>query len=274
MTEPATWVLGTLFSAAAVAIISGSWRWLRSRGSNRTPEPVHEGQHNHKKAAVAAGIFVTDTPIVAGTHNTIALSRVAMPAGQELPSQPMQASLSESETLESVGVSQKPNLVCHSAQIAEIGYDHDSDIFEQDGRLPAAIAIFENDPSPPCRILSADSLIAEIKYYNHNGTQELAYVPSGCWLDEPYARTCIAPSQTARLILGIPTEDGIVVVTNCRFESELYSEDALSRKRLRGASFEIQVTLSAGEYTEFVYVFRFEIHLEPDFTVRCLNPRC
>jgi hypothetical protein len=263
MTQPTTWVLGALFSASAVAIISGSLRWLRSRDSSRTPEPVHESQH--KKVALAAGVFVTGTPIVAGSHHTVAFSSAA---GTELPSQPIQTSVSVPQAPGGAEVSPEPNLVCSSARMTEVHYDSNSDIFEQDAGLPAAIAIFENDPSPPCQGLPAEGLIAEIKYYDRGSNQELAYVPSGCWLDEPYARTCIAPSQAARLILGIPAEDGIVVVTNCRFESEHYSEDAISREWLRGKSFEIEVTLSAGEYTEFVYVFRFEIELEPDVSIR------
>jgi hypothetical protein len=143
-----------------------------------------------------------------------------------------------------------------------------SDVFIRNGQIPAAVTVFLNDSSPQGRMLAAKNLIAEIKYYERGGGEELAYVPSGCWLDEPFARISIAPSRSAHLVLGLPVEDGLMVAIDLRFRSEPYSDEGTITQFLPGKSFDAQVTLSAGEYDEFMYVFRFEIDLEPEASIR------
>ena len=60
--------------------------------------------------------------------------------------------------------------------------------------------------------------MAEIRYYDRDGIEELACVPSGCWLDEAHAGFSVAPAQSAQLLLGLPMDGGLVVVIFGAFE--------------------------------------------------------
>ena len=235
---------------------------------------LHAILHHENRAnmlATGTGISILNVPVVAGSYNTVTVVSGRPATGDGMSSSTLLPPLLAPKAPKPAEVSPQPNLVCYSALISRIGYDGDRDIFKRDGQvLPAAVAVFHNDPNASKRV-AANKLMAEIRYYEHDGIEELACVPSGCWLDEAHAGFSVDPAQSARLLLGLPMDGGLVVVINHRFESQRYSEDVTTTQRLQGKCFDLKVTLSAGKHAEFVYVFKFRIDLEPRVKVRCLN---
>ena len=267
MTETTTFVLRTLFSAIAAALISGLWHWFRKLVRPERPtEPSHQSQAG--SPASGERTSVPDAAVDPGSHDMVTVDSGVTPSGEGLPARPSRISAYAPDTPQVAEGFPRPNLVCCSSHVTTIGHDVASDVFIRNGQIPAAIAVFLNDSSPQGRMLAAQNLIAEIKYYERGGVEELAYVPSGCWLDEPFARISIAPSRSAQLVLGLPVDDGLMVAIDLRFRSEPYSDDGTTTRLLPGKSFDAQVTLSAGEYDEFMYVFRFEIDLAPEVRIR------
>ena len=142
----------------------------------------------------------------------------------------------------------------------------DSDTWrEESAGLPAAIAVFQNDPIRGVPIGMIDGLTAQMIFYEANGG-EVQRVYRGCWLGDPFNHTRLSVGATRELIVAVSQGGGQppATIENTRSNAAHYEYEGTRFRPLGRRIYDVNVRLVGRVRSEADVVedFRFNVDLQ------------
>jgi hypothetical protein len=140
----------------------------------------------------------------------------------------------------------------------------DSDTWhEGEEGLPAAIAIFRNDPIKGVPLGRIEGLTAQITFYEASGG-EVQRVYRGCWLGDPFNHTQLSVGNTRELIIAVDRGAGgpPATIENTRTNSANYEYEGTSFKPLDRLIYDVNVRLVGHVRSEADVVEDFHFNVD------------
>lgn len=173
----------------------------------------------------------------------------------------------------------RPNVASLRPELTKVFYNERSRAIEkatfieqENRRWPAVLLPFCNEPQLGRKTLPVEYVKARLTYYRVNGVQEFKRLDGGCWLDSPYQLGNLEVGGIVYLIAallieghGASTERLPVTITN-------FDKDTLVIDEVPRGTYEVKVTLMAGEHGEFFQEHWYRLNVEDELSCVRFDP--
>ena len=260
-----SWLVKYVWIACGLVSLLVLVQWLVSKKHKGS---VAGEQPSSSTSQISVNVSPTISPVIAPTISS---------GHSEFPNVMEEALKLKIKRQAEAIVTPKPNIGCLKPETIEIQRDEETDVWSREpggAGLRAVVVPFTNESrgggrrTPP-----AQNLRCRLTFYRGDDVAEFKRIDYGCWLDQPFRSTSLEVDGIAYLIVLIQMDQLACTIYNPRFSAERYLEDSTVIDLLPDGTYDLKVTVMAGEQGEYREDFGFKVKVGGgSFSVTRSNP--